>query len=118
MDEGPHISAESHVEQTQNLELVTREGTDPVQLHEENKEYQHTEKYVLNKELALIKKSKACDRANFEVKENRCSTTISMSTVVFKYFRDRIQNYLKSKNFDVQSETAVDREGAVVKEVI
>ena len=75
--------------------------------------------YKLNQKIALQKKLTACDRTPFTVKHNKISTTTTMNTVVFEYFRTYIEHYLTHiKKYKVEILEAPDKCGAITKDIV
>ena len=77
--------------------------------------------YTLKQDLALCKKRAACDRLPYKVRENKTSTSVTLNTVAFEYFRGFIVGYLKSDCFKYKVEgpkPVIDKSGNVTADVI
>ena len=75
--------------------------------------------YTLKQDLALCKKRAACDRYLYKVKENKSSTTVTLNTMAFEYFRRVIVNYLRGRCYRVsEPKPVVDRAGSVTGDII
>ena len=75
--------------------------------------------YTLNKNLALCKKRRACDRESYKIKKNKTSYTVTMNAVVFEHFRAYIIHYLKSyKRYKIKFTDVPDKTGSITKEIV